>query len=175
MSENNPQPKSSEGGEAKSLPRVPEASELPVTLKRSRLSRFLIILGMVVLIYLVGYAPMKWQVRQLARERQTIRTDLRRGRLQLTLASTAVDARRGEYELARKEAAEFFTNLSNELREVNPVFETEQRASLEKLLEQRDELITLLARSDPASAERLANLYVSYREVMERQTAAVRQ
>src|SRR5262245_23582816 len=171
MSENNPQPKPSE----KSQPCAPEASELPVTLKRSRLSRFLIILGMVVVIYLVGYAPMKWQVWQLDRERQAIRTDLRRGRLQLMLASAAVDARRGEYELARKEAAEFFTNLSNELREANPVFDTDQRASLEKLLEQRDELITLLARSDPASAERLANVYVPFRELMERQTAVVRQ
>ena len=31
------------------------------------------------------------------------------------------------------------------------------------LLERRDEIITLLARSDPASAERLSGLYVSYR------------
>ena len=30
-------------------------------------------------------------------------------------------------------------------------------------LNQRDDVITLLARSDPASADRLSDLYVSYR------------
>jgi hypothetical protein len=33
-------------------------------------------------------------------------------------------------------------------------------------LAQRDELITLLARSDPASADRLTNLYVAYEKAM---------
>jgi len=32
--------------------------------------------------------------------------------------------------------------------------------------EGRDEIITLLARSDPASADRLSDLYVSYRKNM---------
>ena len=31
---------------------------------------------------------------------------------------------------------------------------------------QRDEIITLLARSDPAAADRLSDLYVSYRQAM---------
>jgi hypothetical protein len=35
---------------------------------------------------------------------------------------------------------------------------------MQSLLTQRDQLITLLARADPAVAERLADAYVSYRQ-----------
>ena len=35
---------------------------------------------------------------------------------------------------------------------------------MQSLLAQRDQLITLLARADPAVAERLADAYVSYRQ-----------
>jgi hypothetical protein len=37
---------------------------------------------------------------------------------------------------------------------------------MQSLLAQRDQLITLLARADPAVAERLADAYVSYRQTM---------
>ena len=39
-------------------------------------------------------------------------------------------------------------------------------ATLQQLFAGRDELITLLARSDPASADRLADLFVTYRKIM---------
>ena len=37
---------------------------------------------------------------------------------------------------------------------------------MQPLFAGRDEIITLLARSDPASADRLSDLYVAYRKVM---------
>jgi hypothetical protein len=37
---------------------------------------------------------------------------------------------------------------------------------MQPLFAGRDELITLLARSDPASAERLSDLFVVYRKIM---------
>ena len=41
-----------------------------------------------------------------------------------------------------------------------------ERESSRCLLTQRDEIITLLARGDPAAADRLSDLYGSYREIM---------
>jgi hypothetical protein len=40
-----------------------------------------------------------------------------------------------------------------------------QRAQLQPLFAGRDELVTLLARSDPASADRLTDLFVAYRKM----------
>jgi hypothetical protein len=47
-----------------------------------------------------------------------------------------------------------------------PMRSQQQRDALLPLLAPRDELITLLARSDPASADRLSNLYVVVRKVL---------
>jgi hypothetical protein len=41
-----------------------------------------------------------------------------------------------------------------------------QRERVRPLLTRRDEIITLLARSDPAAADRLSDLYVSYRQAI---------
>jgi len=41
-----------------------------------------------------------------------------------------------------------------------------QRDRVTQLFAQRDEIITLLARSDPVSADRLSDLYVSYRRAI---------
>ena len=38
--------------------------------------------------------------------------------------------------------------------------------SMQPVFAGRDEIITLLARSDPASADRLSDLYVAYRKIM---------
>jgi hypothetical protein len=37
---------------------------------------------------------------------------------------------------------------------------------VQPLFDQRDEIITLLARNDPASADRLSDLYASYRKLV---------
>ena len=49
-------------------------------------------------------------------------------------------------------------------RDSNPVLTEAQRESVRPLFTQRDEIITLLSRSDPASADRLSDIYVSYRD-----------
>jgi hypothetical protein len=88
--------------------------------------------------------------------------------MQNSLASAVIDARRGEYELARQTASDFFTALREQM-EVSPdksVITEVQRERLGGLLAGRDEIITLLARSDPAAAERLSDMYVSYRQAM---------
>jgi hypothetical protein len=87
--------------------------------------------------------------------------------MQGNLASAVIDARRGDYEPARQAASQFFTSLRAEIDKGDASDLTQaQRAGLPPLFAGRDEVITLLARSDPAAADRLADLYVAYRKVM---------
>jgi hypothetical protein len=93
--------------------------------------------------------------------------ELRLLQMQNTLASAVLDARRAEYEPARQAASNFFTSLRTEVdRASDSALTQSQREKINPLFTERDELITLLARSDPASADRLSNLYVSYRQIM---------
>ena len=87
--------------------------------------------------------------------------------MQNNLASAAIDARRGDYEPARQAASQFFTSLRAEMDKGDTSNYTQaQRQGMQPLFAGRDELITLLARSDPASADRLADLFVAYRKIM---------
>ena len=88
-------------------------------------------------------------------------------RMQNTLASAAIDARRGDYESARQAASSFFTSLRAEANKADDsTFSPAQRAGVEPVFTRRDEIISLLARNDPAATERLSDLYVSFRETL---------
>jgi hypothetical protein len=88
-------------------------------------------------------------------------------KMQNNIGSAVIDARRGEYEPARQAASQFFTSLRAELDKAEGSNLTQaQKQGIQPLLAGRDEVITLLARSDPASADRLADLYVTYRKVL---------
>jgi len=103
--------------------------------------------------------------RTRATERDTAQAALRISALQNTLANAAIDARRGEYEPARQAASEFFTNLQAEIgRGRESVFNEAQQTILRSVFDTRDDTITLLARSDPASADRLVDIYNKYRQ-----------
>jgi hypothetical protein len=83
----------------------------------------------------------------------------------------AIDGKRilGDYEPARQAANNFFAFLRAETdRWDDAALSPSQREGVQPLYTQRDEIITLLARSDPASADRLSDLYVSYRKIMNR-------
>jgi hypothetical protein len=88
-------------------------------------------------------------------------------RIQNSLASAVIHARRGDYEPARQAANNFFAFLRAETdRWDDAALSPAQREGVQPLLTQRDEIITLLARSDPASVDRLSDLYGSYRKIM---------
>lgn len=116
--------------------------------------------------FLLGCIPMWLVARTRANERDTVRQTLRLTQLENGLAAAAIQVRRGDYEPAREAASTFYTDLRAE-RDRSPSASSEpQREMMQSLLAQRDQLITLLARADPASAERLADAYVSYRQTM---------
>ena len=129
--------------------------------------RILIYAAVLLIVFLIGFVPMWLKARGYAGELAIARRELNLGRLQNTLASATIDARRGEYEPARQAASDFFTLLRTEAdKSADSAFADSQKQNLQPLFAGRDEIITLLARSDPASADRLSILYASYRKVM---------
>ena len=118
---------------------------------------------LLVLAFLLGFVPL-W-LRSRNAERQ-----LSLARIENSLASAAIDARRGVYETARQAASDFFTYLRTEFnRGVDSALSQTDIASLQPLLTRRDEIITLLARGDAASADLLSDLYALYRAIVNRQ------
>ncbi len=141
--------------------------DLPRPRTDSRLKRFAIYGLVLLIVFLAGFVPMWTSARSRALERDTARASLRISSMQNLIANAAIDARRGEYEPARQAASEFFTSMRTELdRGADSVFNESQKAGLRPLFDGGDETITLLARSDPAAADRLADLYVRYRQTV---------
>jgi hypothetical protein len=134
------------------------------TVRRGALKRVGVYSAVAVVIFLLGLVPMWLRARDAASQRDAVRRELRLSRTQGALASAVIDARRGEYETARQTTSDFFTTLRGELDagDESPL-SARQRESVAPMLQERNLIITLLARSDPASADRLSDLYVSYR------------
>ena len=129
--------------------------------------RFIIYAGVLLVIFLLGFVPMWLKARAVTSSLIETEHQLVLVRMQSNLASAVIDARRGDYEPARQAASQFFTTLRAEIDKGDTSnFTQAQRLGMQPLFAGRDEIITLLARSYPASADRLSDLYVVYRKVM---------
>ena len=129
-------------------------------LKRLGVYAVILVIG-----FLLGLLPMWLRAHNIAKELEKTKVELRRSQMRSALSAAALDARRGEYEPARKAMSDFFSTLSSELdRGEDSALDQTQRDAVRPLLAQRDEIITLLARSDPAAADRLSNLDATYRK-----------
>jgi hypothetical protein len=119
------------------------------------------------LFFLAGFVPMWMKARDESAERAKAERALVTARMVKDLGSAAIDARRGEYESARQEASAFFDEAVSEIDRASDSALTEaQRNGLAPLLAPRDQAITLLARSDPASADLLSSMYVAVRKAL---------
>ena len=119
--------------------------------------------AVLILVFLLGLIPMWMTARDRGARLVETQRELKLAQLQNAIASGVIDARRGEYEPARRSASDFFTALRAEIGRENDSALTEaQRTGITPLLTERDEIVTLLARGDPASAERLSSLYIAY-------------
>ena len=129
--------------------------------------RFIIYGAGLLIVFLLGFVPMWLKASTANSSLVAAEHQLRLVRMQNQLASAVIDARRGDYEPARQAASQFFTSLRAEIDKGDTSnFTKSQRDGMQTLFTGRDEIITLLARSDPASADRLSDLYVSYRKIM---------
>jgi hypothetical protein len=117
--------------------------------------------------FLIGFVPMWLQARMQLSETRALQAQLNVMRLESTLAAAALLARRGEYDPARDAMTRFYSDLRVQIDHPNSVFGPERKEGLREALSGRDEVITLLARSDPASAERLAALYMTQRPLLQ--------
>ena len=130
--------------------------------------RFGIYAGVLLVVFLLGLVPMWLKARTSAQSLIESERRLTLVTMQNNLSSAALDARRGDYEPARQAASQFFTSLrAEEDKGTDSTLTRAQREGAGPLFNLRDEIITLLARSDPASADRLSDLYVSYRKVID--------
>jgi hypothetical protein len=129
--------------------------------------RFIIYAGVLLAVFLLGLIPMWLKVRTATTSLAETEHQLTLSRMQSNLASAVIDARRGDYEPARQAVSQFFTTVRSEVDKGDTsVFTAAQRNALQPLFAGRDDIITLLARSDPASADRLSDLFVAYRKIM---------
>lgn len=113
--------------------------------------------------FLLGFFPMWLKANSAIEQRDAAQREVRLGKLQNTLGAAMVGVQRGEYEPARQITSDFYTSLRSQIDAGNAsVFTPAQREKLVPLLAERDEVITLLARSDPAAADRLFAIYASY-------------
>ena len=95
-----------------------------------------------------------------------VEQDLNRAVLQNALASATIDVQRGDYESARQYASAFFTGLRAGRQGDGSALSPAQREGVQPLFAMQDEVITLLARNDPAATARFSDLYVSFRELL---------
>lgn len=146
------------------------------------MEQYLIYAALLIVGFILGFVPMWIRSRQslstatdnsdLARTQNALASavaahQMELARMQNTLASAAIDAHRGDYESARITASGFFTSLRAEANKGDDSSLSQaQKDGVEPVFTRRDELISLLARNDPAAAERLSDLYVSFRELM---------
>ena len=140
----------------------------PVPRKSTPLARrFIIYAGVLLVVFLLGFVPMWLKARASDARLADTERQLTLVGMQGNLASAAIDARRGDYEPARQAVSQFFTSLRAEIDKGDASYFTQaQRSGVQTLFDGRDEIITLLARSDPASADRLSDLYVAYRKAV---------
>jgi hypothetical protein len=96
-------------------------------------------------------------------ERDALQQQLRVANLEMNLSSAAVLARHGDYTAARDAASRFFSEGREAIDLGDEMLTPAQVTYMQSVLANRDPVITLLARGDPAGAERLTAMYVAHR------------
>lgn len=153
-------------GDAIKSTEAPATNTLSPAAKPRKLAAWLPVLALCAT-FLVGFVPMWLKSSRLNAELFRAERQARVQQIQITFADAALDARRGDYEPARQRMASFFTLVNVELdRGIGSALPSSTSVGLKPLLAQRDDLITLLARGDPASAERLATAYADFRKTI---------
>jgi len=146
-----------------------EEGQLEPLKTSSPMRRVMIYAASALVVFLLGFVPTWLKFRECFSNLSQAERQLSIARMENTLASAVIDARRGDYEPARQAASSFFTSLRAEIDRGNDTALSQtQREGLQPILFPRDDIITLLARREPASADRLSDLYVSYRRIMKR-------
>ena len=93
------------------------------------------IVGAIALVaFLLGFLPMWLSARTHENERDAAIKTLRPSVLQNTLATAAINARRGEFEQARQQTSDFYTDLRAELESEQSAFRIAEKSGSSALL-----------------------------------------
>jgi hypothetical protein len=132
-----------------------------------RIRRFILYVAQLLIAFLLGFVPMWLKFHECSVGFPEAKRQLSLARILNSLASAVIEARRGDYEPARQAASDFFTSLRAEANAgANSALSQAEKEGVQVLFTQRDELVTLLARGDAASVDRLSDMYVAYSRIM---------
>jgi len=128
-----------------------------------RVRRFNLYAAQLLLTFLLGFVPMWLKFRECSIGFREAKRQLSLARILNNLTSAVIEARQGRYEPARQATSDFFTALRAEADAgANSALSKAESEELQALFAHRDELVTLLARGDAASADRLSDTYAAY-------------
>lgn len=116
---------------------------------------------------LIGLLPAAVRLLQTQRERDSLQQQLAVAHLEMNLAGAALMARHGDYTAARDAASQYFSDAGR-AADGGDTLSAAQLTYLQSALAERDALISLLARGDPAGAERSTAMYVAHRAAFPR-------
>lgn len=138
--------------------------ETIVTGERSgKMKKFGIYAAILLIVFLLGFVPMWLQKREAANLQKATQRQLDRTEIKGLLTTAIVEARRGEYESARQMTSDFYTRLRAQIDDTNGVtYSSDERGKLNAVFADRDATITMLAQRDPASSEKLTQMYIAY-------------
>jgi len=117
---------------------------------------------------LIGVLPMGIRLYQAQQAGDVLQQQLQATQAEMHLASAALMARHGDYTAARDAASQFFSAARQTLDDPDATLSGPQRSYLQGVLTERDALISLLSRGDPAGAERSTAMYVAHRAAFPR-------
>lgn len=120
-------------------------------------------------LYLLGYVPIWLKSREYSADLLQAERQLNLTSMQNSLGSAIIHARSDDYESAKQATSVFITSLraTTDIDD-DLVLSPTQREVAQSLLVQGDGIITSLARGDLDSTEQLFELYVEFRETMQR-------
>ena len=146
--------------------RTPDVRDTPAK-SNNLMQRVGIYAAIVAIAFLAGFVPMWLKARESGNNLAAAERNLSLAKTQNSLASAVIDARRAEYEPARQAASQFYNSLRADIdKGDDSPLTPAQRSAAQALFAGRDDIITRLARSDPASADQLSDVYVAYRKIV---------
>lgn len=117
-----------------------------------------IAVGIALVAFLLGFLPQWTRANGLSDRLRETRHELRMARTQGQIGAALTEALRSNYERARQLMVEVFSTL----QAAAPSLLGAQRREVDAILAQRDEVVTLLARAAPESAQRVMLIYTRY-------------
>jgi len=119
----------------------------------------LLVAGGIVVAFLAGFGWQFARAHSLASRLEQAERDLAFQRMEATLGAATIEAQRGAFETSRRLASDFFTGLQDSVDKAPEA----GRTTLQRILQQRDAIITQLSRNDGQAGTVMSALFVQYR------------